>query len=571
MLESRKCDINNPVVSPLPITRVLFPSIPGGKRSSYVLLLAILCDLFAFNCVASLRPETPADTPLAPNNSVAAQPSPVGSLYIREYRVQGAHKLSKGDIEEAVYPFLGPGRSATDVEEARAALEKAFKDKGYQTVSVQIPAQSAAAGVVLLQVLENTVGRLRVRGSRYFSPAQIKKEAPSLAEGSVPNFNAVTQDIVALNQLSDRRITPSLRTGIIPGTVDIDLEVKDTFPLHGSVEINNRYSIGTTELRLNGAISYNNLWQLGHSIGFSFQLAPERLDDARVYSAYYLARFPGVSWLSLLLQGTKQDSNVSTLGGAAVAGRGDIIGARAIVTLPPAKNFYHNLTLGFDYKNFDQNLTISGQNVVTPITYYPLTLAYEATWAEKGSVTALNTGVTLALRGLGSDEAEFDFNRFKAGGNFIYLRGDLGHTHDLPEGFQLFEKIAGQVASEPLINSEQFSAGGLATVRGYLESEVLGDDAVLGTLELRSPSFLKGPVERNELRLYAFVEGGTVFVDSPLPDQQSSFQLASIGIGTRFHLYNHFNGSLDLGLPLISQVETQAYNPRLTFRVWADF
>src|SRR5205814_297674 len=124
---------------------------------------------------------------------------------------------------------------------------------------------------------------------------------------------------------------------------------------------------------------YNNLWQLGHSIGVSFQLAPEHLDDAKVFSAYYLARVPNTSWLSLLVQGTKQDSNVSTLGGAAVAGRGEILGGRAIISLPAGTNFYHSLTFGLDYKHFDQNLTIAGQNLVTPITYYPLTVDYTAT------------------------------------------------------------------------------------------------------------------------------------------------------------------------------------------------
>ncbi len=501
----------------------------------------------------------------------ASQSRTAGSIYIREYRVQGARQLSRTEIEEAVYPFLGPGRTAADVEEARAALEKAFKEKGYQTVVVQIPAQSAAGGVVYLEIVENKVGRLRVKGSRYFSPKQIKKEAPSLAEGTVPNFNEVTRDIVALNQLADRKVTPSLRTGLIPGTVDIDLEVQDTLPLHGSIELNNRYSAGTTQLRINGAVSYNNLWQLGHSVGFSFQLAPERLADAKVFSGYYLARIPGVSWLSLLLQGTKQDSNVSTLGGAAVAGRGEILGGGATILLPAGKDFYQSFNFGVSYKHFDQDLTVGDQIVVTPITYYPLTLTYSATWAKKHSATALNAGLIFAVRGTGSDEAEFDFNRFEAGGNFFYFKGDLGHTHDLPKDFQIFGRIAGQVSDQPLVNSEQFSLGGLATVRGYLESEVLGDNAISGSLELRSPSLLRGPSEKSQLRLYAFAEGGAVFVEKPLPDQQSSFQLASLGVGSRLLLFGHVNASLDFGLPLISQTATDAFDPLLVFRVWADF
>ena len=181
-----------------------------------------------------------------------------------------------------------------------------------------------------------------------------------MAEGKVVDFNEVTRDIVRLNQWADRRITPTLNPGVEPGTVDIDLTVKDTFPLHGSLELNNRNSPDTTELRLNGSISYGNLWQLGHSAGVSFQIAPQRLDDAKVFSAYYSIHVPRVEWLAFTLQGTKQDSNVSTLGGSASAGRGYILGARATITLPPGKDFYESLTLGIDYKHLDQTLMAAG-------------------------------------------------------------------------------------------------------------------------------------------------------------------------------------------------------------------
>ena len=50
--------------------------------------------------------------------------SAVGSLYIQEYRIEGAHQLSRIEVEEAVCPYLGPGRTTDDVEKARAALEK---------------------------------------------------------------------------------------------------------------------------------------------------------------------------------------------------------------------------------------------------------------------------------------------------------------------------------------------------------------------------------------------------------------------------------------------------------------
>lgn len=546
---------------------------------SLFVLLTIVGSLFQPVLLAAAAPAA------SPSNSDAGKPAPAptdaqGSpqaqpqrqLSIQEYRVQGAHRLSAIEVEETVYRYLGPGRTTEDVEHARAALEKAYQDKGYQTVSVQIPPQQVRNGVVVLQVIEGKVGRLRVHGSRYFSLDQIKKQAPSMREGIVPNFNDVTRDIVALNQLPDRRITPTLHAGVEPGTVDIDLNVKDTLPLHGSIELNNRNSPNTSSLRINSSISYNNLWQLGHSIGFSFQVAPQRAPDAEVFSGYYLARFPGAEWISLLLQGTKQDSNVSTLGSVAVAGRGEIFGARAIITLPPGKDFYESLSVGIDWKHFDQRVTLGAGTLVTPITYYPVSAVYTGTWVSQGAETDLNAGVTLGLRGLGSSETEFDTSRFKASGNFFYFRGDLSHTQDLPCGWQIYGKVQGQIADQPLINSEQIGGGGLGTVRGYYEAEELGDTGIFGTLELRSPSLLGWMGKKgDEWRFYSFVDAGRLTLRNPLPEQISRFDLMSYGGGTRIQVYDHFNGSLDIGVPLIPGQNTTLHEVRFIFRLWADF
>lgn len=497
------------------------------------------------------------------------------TLYIREYRVQGAKILPAQEVGEVVYPYLGPARTAEDVEKARAALEKAYRDKGYQTVSVEVPQQSARGGIVMLRVVENKVGRLRVRGARYFLPSDIKDEVPSLAEGRVPNFNDVTREIIALNQLADRRVTPVLQQGAEPGTVDIDLNVKDTLPLHGSIEVNNRYSADTVPLRVNGSISYNNLWQLAHSAGFSFQVAPERLEDAQIYSGYYIAPVPGIRGLSLMVMGTLQDSNVSTLGGAAVAGRGRVLGIRAITRLPSRPGFYQSFSFGMDYKHFEEDVTVGTSVLSTPIDYYPFVANYGATWTGKTGFTEFNGSLNFHLRGMGGDTYEFDAKRYLADGAFIYFRGDLSRTQDLPLGLQFFGKAQGQISDAPLINSEQMAGGGLATVRGYLESAALGDNGIFGTMELRTPSLIgsenpEGQRE-NEWRFYAFYDAGRLTLHEPLPEQQSSFNLASWGVGSRIRLLGTLNGSVDFAVPLEPIANTEVDEWFLTFRVWADF
>ncbi|MEP6879847.1 MAG: POTRA domain-containing protein, partial [Nitrosospira sp.] len=146
-----------------------------------------------------------------------------------EYRVEGTTLLPVTMVEQAVYPYLGEKKTLEDVEKARDALERAYHGEGYLTVLVSIPQQKVDSAVVTLTVTEAPVKRLRVVDSRYFSPADIKAAVPELAEGNVPNFPEMQKQLASLSRSADRRITPVLRAGKTPGTVEVDLKVKDQF------------------------------------------------------------------------------------------------------------------------------------------------------------------------------------------------------------------------------------------------------------------------------------------------------------------------------------------------------
>ena len=542
-------------------------------------------------CTAISMPVVAASSDGDTSKGAAASPQSQASASsarfdIDQYRVEGVRTLPPDVVEEAVYPHLGPHLGVADIEAARAALEKAYHDGGFQTVSVSVPDVTPRNGVIVLKVTELKVGRVRVKNARYFDLEKIKQKAASLKEGAVPDFNAVTKDIVALNQWPDRRVTPALRAGVAPGTVDVDLNVEDKLPLHGSVEVNNRQSPNTTKTRVSATAHYDNLWQLGHSLSVTYQVAPERPSDAQAISASYLARLPEVDWLSVLLYGVKSDSDVATIGGTNVVGPGAIIGARAVLLLPTRENFVHTLSLGMDYKHFEQTVSLGSDAFSTPITYAPLVASYGATWQQEQAQTQLNASITLGTRGIGSEPEAWDAKRFMASADFTAIKADLSRTQDLPEGLQLYGKVQGQWADQPLVSSEQFSLGGLDTVRGYLESEVLGDSGVAATLELRSPDIgamlqknLKDETGEkpsritlfNEWRWFGFVDGGTATINDPLPGQQAQFDLWSSGVGTRFRFANYLNGMVALAVPMTTQATTHAGDPRLHFRVWGEF
>jgi hemolysin activation/secretion protein len=535
------------------------------------------------------KPATAGRAPIAVDPSSPTQKAAAVAAQrfdIDDFAVQGAETLPQIEIEEAIYPFLGPNKTADDVEKARAALEKAYHDKGYQTVSVSVPQQNALGKMITLKVTELKVGRLRVKNSRYFRLDGITDKAGSLKEGKVPNFGEVTKDIVALNQWPDRRVTPALRAGVTPGTVDVDLNVEDKVPVHANVELNNRQSPNTTALRLSSTVHYDNLWQRGHSLSFTYQVAPQRPNDATVFSGSYLARLQDVDWLNVLFYAVKSSSDVATVGGTNVVGPGQIFGSRAVITLPTRENLFHTLSAGVDYKHFDQTVKLGGDGFSSPVTYYPVVANYSATFSAEKSTTQFNAGITYNLRPLSDGVLTFDNKRLYASPSFTHFNADVSHTHELPEGFQLYGKVQGQIADGPLVSSEQISVGGLDTVRGYLESETLGDNGVVGNLELRSPNIgellqkqMKDETGQgsarftvfNEWRFFGFTDAGTATVLRPQAEQQSQFDLWSYGVGARFKMFDYLNGTLVYSVPMVSQTYSAARNPRVNFRIWGEF
>ncbi len=529
-------------------------------------------------------PPVPAVSSSPADTATNAATGPV--FYIKEFRVLGSHQLTREEIERAVYPFMGPERTPDDVEQARAALEKTIQDKGYQTVTVTIPQQTGKRGIVFLQVVEGKIGRLNVEGSRFFSLDAIKKQIPSLAPGSVPNFNQVSTEIMALNQWPDRQVTPTLAAGFEPGTIDVDLNVKDTLPWHGSAEFNNRYSPYTAPYRIDLASSYDNLWQLGHSIGGSFQIAPQDPSEALNWNAFYTARFPHLDWLRLNLSYSVQNSDVSTLGGTAVNGAGNTAAFRFLAALPTEKDFSQSLSAGIDFKHLDQAIvpiTVAGEVVNqtdNPLNYWPIRISYNAIWTPKGSTTIFDAGISFGIRGaivpvpgLGNygNEQDFENLRYDSDGGFIVFTGDLSHTHDLPGGFQIYGKAQWQISPNPFVYSEQFAAGGLDTVRGYLEGTVAGDNALLGSVEFRTPPMLAGHLSIDDWRVYGFFEGGTVTINEALPGQTSVFNLMCYGFGSRLKMLKYLNGSIDVGVPLITQAPVLADSVLVTFRLFGEF
>ena len=512
-----------------------------------------------------------AQTPTVPTAETAA--ADTREVNVDEYIVRGNTVLDLRDIERAVTPFLGPRRTMKDIEAARDALLAVYQAKGFQSVYVDLPEQQVTEGIVFLQVNETRVGRVRVVGAEYTSPVDVRDQVPALREGQVPDFTQAQAELAALNRGPKRQVMPLVKQGAMPGTMDVDLKVEDASPWRASVGLNNDYSADTRKLRASASLGHDNLWQMGHSASLSFFGAPQDLNQTQVISASYTAPIIGTNW-ALEASAFKSDSEVATVGGTDVLGKGHAIGLKATYTVPDTGNWWHTLSVGIDFKDNDEALTMGGTGDSVPLKYAPITLGYNGFLQAERSQVGLGLSLVTGTRssfGYGSDWQAFDYKRYKASPSFMVLKGDVNGTHTFEGDAQLGFRLSGQLSDSALVSSEQMAAGGMNSVRGYLSAESTGDYGLVGSVEWRTkPLSLLGDTVEN-WRVYTFADAGRVRLKDPLPEQQAGFTLASVGFGTSFRIGQQLSGRVDVGYPLKAGARTEKHDTRLNFSLTASY
>ena len=528
-------------------------------------------------CSSELVAADSGTAPAAASTASAGNAPEQAKFDIWEFRILGSHVLDTRVIERAVYPFLGKNGSIDTVKHAADALEKAYKDAGYATVFVDIPEQHVEDGIVRLKVTEGRLESVRIRGARYYSEGQILAALPALIPGQAPHLPSFQQQLSALNsRTADRSITPVLKAGAEPGTVDVDLAVKDDLPLHGSLEFDDRHTADTTPNRLTAALSYDNLWQRQDSIGLQYQTAPADPSQAEVLSTNYAAHIgDGLADFSYI----HTSSNVLALGTLGVLGKGTIYGAHWVQLLSSTGDGSQSFNAGVDYKDVltqvlpdSTGSTGSSSAVTAPVRYLNWSFIYSQDWRGPGHLISVNGGINFGVRSLINSPDQFENARYNGNPGYIYFRGSVSAAQSLPWGFGLFERLTGQWSADPLVNNEQFSLGGVETVRGYLEAETLGDSGGAATFEIHSPT----PGSRfgsllTTLYGYVFVDAGVTALVDPLPAQDSRVALWSNGVGLRLDNAAGFAGSVDYAIPRRPGTRTTKDEGRVDFSIRYGF
>ena len=114
-------------------------------------------------------------------------------------------------------------------------------------------------------------------------------------------------------------------------------------------------------------------------------------------------------------------------------------------------------------------------------------------------------------------------------------RYSFSRNQALPGDFQWRAAFNGQWTNDMLVSGEQFGIGGMDSVRGFAEREIVNDVGYRGTMEIYSPDFgNKLPIAGARTRMLLFLDWGHVARNRPGPVEQRYQDVWSYGIGLRF-------------------------------------
>jgi len=458
---------------------------------------------------------------------------------VRSFRVEGNTLLPQESVDALLSKFVGTRKDFGDVQAAVEALEQAYRDRGYSTVSVLLPEQALERGEVRLQVIEGRIRAVKVEGNTFFDQANIRASLPALKEGQVPVMDDLSASLRVANEHPMKRVNVRLAPGEKDDELDATVSVSDEKPWRAGAILDNTGTTQTGPHRIAALWQHGNLFGRDHQLSLLYQTSPERTSDVAIYVASYRVPLYGMGD-SLELTAVKSDVDAGTIAAGssllAVTGRGSTFGARYNWNLKRRGDYEHQVAFGFDDKAFKNSVLASDQQLGNDVTLRPLSVTYNGRMLQPGSESVFNVSLARNIPGSGNASQDaITLSRAGAPADYHVLRGGATVSRQFAGDWQWRANLSGQWTNQPLPPGDQFGVGGMYSVRGFEERELANDRGYQGNLEAYTPDLCQS-LGRGNCRVIAFYDFGALKRNDPLPGEWTSEHISSWGLGVRYVL-----------------------------------
>lgn len=481
---------------------------------------------------------------------------PETQVLIKKIVVNGVSVFTESHIQSIVSPYEGKELSLEDFRNIADLITNEYRKKGYATSFAYMPPQKIEQNTLEITVAEGKVGDITLTGNKYFNTNLLLKYV-ELEKEELFNYDILRDNINYINEHPDRNARVVLVRGVEPGETDINIEVKDRFPMHAVIGYNNYNSRYVNRNKYMAELKMNNFLGLDHVVSGEFQIG--HTDKFRLYSGRYTMPIAPSHKLGAyyIHVDQKLGKEVKDLN---IKGEGDIISLFYSYKLVNTDNFTMDINPGFEWKNIENKVRNA---VVSEDRLRIIKLGFDFDISDPfGGRSIITQEFDYGIPDfMGSLEEENDpaSSRAVAGGEFFRTVTNAARVQTLPASMTFMLRGAMQLTGDDLVASEQFHIGGMNTVRGYPVAEQTGDRGYALSAELYVPPYFlpkdaKIPYTKNtffdSLRFVAFFDWGYVENQNPLAGERKRKHLTGFGPALRFEIPERLAVSFDYGFAL---------------------
>lgn len=507
-------------------------------------------------------PQSPAqDRPTIRSAAPAASVDIDEGVMVGAVRIEGAQVLKPADFAAAIEPFIGKRLDRAGLKALADAIAAVPRGRGYAFATAWIPAQTVTSGMLTVRVDEGAIEAVRVTGADNLA---VKRILGRLATGHPVTVEEVERVLLIAGDLPGITVRNASFARVGDHGV-LTVAIRED-RLEGRFRVDNYGSDAIGPVRARLRVDANSLFADDDRLRVEGVTVPATPREFGLISAEYNKAI-GQDGADVTLAGYYASSKPS-----GILRTYDIAGISKEASLSSSYPLVRSRRASLWVSGTASVREVIQQQTGVPFrddNFTNLRVGFNGFVKAGGGYLNGGVFVTQGLGVLGSTRLGDPLaSRDDGSARFTKVEAYVSWNRDLTERLNLLISGEGQIASNPLLSSEEFGVGGPRYGRAYDYSERLGDQGVAGLAELRFDlGKIAQPIRRTQL--YAFVDGGST---TNLGQGTGGGSLASAGGGIRMWFTHGLSASIEAAAPLTGpRFATGDRSPRISFTLGADF
>jgi hemolysin activation/secretion protein len=391
---------------------------------------------------------------------------------VNAFSFAGNSVFSERLLKRIVDRYVDYQLNLHELNQAADLVTRYYREHGYPIARAVVPAQKVENGVVLIEVIEGRIGAVSIIGNEHYDAEFIGARLGDLRRTELVTVEALERGLLLLNDLPGMSARATLQPGAEFGLTDMVIRVEEK-PASATIALDNKGRKEVGRFRLDSSADLHNLTGRG-----------DQLSARLIESQHHLMTYGRVSYSAPItasgLRASATYSEVRYDMGAEFAAleiSGHVSNYEAALSYPYLRSRRRNVFLGAGWRRTESSQTTLGRRERDDQIDL-LSANVQGNWVHEDSAIS-NVYSAFTSNGRRSK------GLLDQGAQYAKFEIDVNHLRAASKTWDLFLRGFYGVSADRLADTEKFSFGGPDSVRGYLPSELRGDQGYLGTIELR--------------------------------------------------------------------------------------